>query len=250
MVILAILAVSIGGPLTPFALRGDKLASRDDGAMISRESALIANNLLLVVATATVLIGTLYPLGLEAWERCPHFRRPAFLQCHLFTAHGVDGADDGRRPLLAWQRADGMPVLRRMLPVLGLVIVAVMITAVVTDEFSVAAMATIGLAIWLSGGVVTDTLSVPASTKVICGLPSGGWPACCMSRWGMNIAHIGTAVFILGAAGASFFEAETIERVFLGDVLTGAGNMTYRLERVEPVTGPELYQHGCCTVPA
>ena len=237
MVILAILAVSIGGPLTLFALRGDRLASHDDGAMISRESALIANNLLLVVATATVLIGTLYPLGLEAWNGARISVGPPFYNATFSPLMGLMVLIMAGGPLLAWQRADGMLALRRMLPALGLVIAAVMITAIIVDEFSVAAMATIGLAIWLAGGVVTD---IAVSTGVnkgdlhlavrrLAGLPA--------SRWGMNIAHIGTAVFILGAAGASFFEAETIERVFPGDVLT-AGDKTYRLERVKPVTGP------------
>ena len=237
MVILVILAVSIGGPLTLFALRGDRLASHDDGAMISRESALIANNLLLVVATATVLIGTLYPLGLEAWNGARISVGPPFYNATFSPLMGLMVLIMAGGPLLAWQRADGMLALRRMLPALGLVIAAVMITAIIVDEFSVAAMATIGLAIWLAGGVVTD---IAVSTGVnkgdlhlavrrLAGLPA--------SRWGMNIAHIGTAVFILGAAGASFFEAETIERVFPGDVLT-AGDKTYRLERVKPVTGP------------
>ena len=141
MVILAILAVSIGGPLTLFALRGDKLASRDDGAMISRESALIANNLLLVVATATVLIGTLYPLGLEAWNGARISVGPPFYNATFSPLMGLMVLMMAGGPLLAWQRADGMLALRRMLPALGLVIAAVMITAVVTDEFSVAAMA-------------------------------------------------------------------------------------------------------------
>ena len=206
MVILAILAVSIGGPLTLFALRGDRLASHDDGAMISRESALIANNLLLVVATATVLIGTLYPLGLEAWNGARISVGPPFYNATFSPLMGLMVLMMAGGPLLAWQRADGMLALRRMLPALGLVIAAVMITAIIVDEFSVAAMATIGLAIWLAGGVVTD---IAVSTGVnkgdlhlavrrLAGLPA--------SRWGMNIAHIGTAVFILGAAGQAFLK--------------------------------------------
>ena len=234
MVILAILAVSIGGPLTLFAFRGDRLSSRDDGAMISRESALIANNLLLVVATATVLIGTLYPLGLEAWNGARISVGPPFYNATFSPLMGLMVLLMAGGPLLAWHRADGMLAVRRMMPALCIVVVVMMATFMLSDTFSVAAMATIGLAFWLIGGVATD---ITVSAGMFKGKALKRLSAMPLSRWGMNVAHLGTAVFILGAAGASFFEAETIERVFPGDVLQ-AGSKTYRLERVEPVTGP------------
>lgn len=237
MVILVILAISIGGPLTLFALRGDRLASRDDGAMISRETALIANNLLLVVATATVLIGTLYPLGLEAWNGARISVGPPFYNATFSPLMGLMVLLMAAAPLLAWQRADGVLALKRMIPALGLAVGAAAITWMISERLSVAALATIGLALWLVGGVVADIVvstgilkgDLTTARKRLAGLPA--------SRWGMNLAHLGTAVFILGAAGASFFETETIERVYPGDVLS-AGSKTWRLERVEPITGP------------
>ncbi len=237
MVILAMLTVSIGGALLLFALRGDKLSSRDDGAMISRETALIANNLLLVVATGTVLIGTLYPLGLEAWNGARISVGPPFFNATFAPLMGLMVLLMAAGPLLAWQRADGMLALRRMGPALGLALIAAGMTWLLADRFSVAALATVGLALWLIGGVATDVVSSTGMMKGDLGLVRKRFAAMPLSRWGMNIAHLGVAVFILGAAGASFFETETIERASPGDVLT-AGSKTWRLERVEPSAGP------------
>jgi cytochrome c-type biogenesis protein CcmF len=238
MVILAILAVSIGGPLTLFALRGDRLSSRgDDGAMVSRESALIANNLLLVVAAGTVLIGTLYPLGLEAWNGARISVGPPFFNATFAPLMGLMVLLMAAGPLLAWHRADGLLALKRMIPALGLALIAAAITWLVTDRLSAAALATVGLALWLTGGIAADIAVSAGFPKGGLGLARKRLTALPLSRWGMNIAHLGVAVFILGAAGASFFESETIERAFPGDVLI-AGEKTYRLEKVVPVTGP------------
>jgi len=123
------------------------------------------------------------------------------------------------------------------MPPLLLVVAGIGLSILLLEPHNVTAIATIGLAIWLIGGVVTD-IAVTAGglragqTDILRRL--GGMP---ISRWGVNIAHLGVAVFILGAAGSSFFQSETIERVFPGDVLR-AGSKIYRLEDVKPVTGP------------
>jgi len=237
MVILVMLMASIGGPLLLFALRGDRLASRDTSALLSRETALVANNLLLVVATATVLIGTLYPLGLEAWNGARISVGPPFYNATFAPLMGLMVIFMATGPLMAWQRADSRLLLRRLMPPLLLVVSGIGLSILLLEPHNVTAIATIGLAIWLIGGVVTD-IAVTAGglragqTDILRRL--GGMP---ISRWGVNIAHLGVAVFILGAAGSSFFQSETIERVFPGDVLR-AGSKIYRLEDVKPVTGP------------
>ena len=237
MVILAMLVVSIGAPLLLFALRGDRLISQDKSRLISRETALVANNLLLVVATATVLIGTLYPLALEAWNGARISVGAPYYNATFAPMMGLMVVIMAVAPLLAWRMADGRQVMIRMIPALGLVAATILLSLLIIDDFSMAAAATLGLAFWLVGGVVMDLILTAGfhrqdralAWRRLIGIP--------LSRWGMNLAHLGTAVFILGAAGASFFEAETIERAFPGDVLT-AGNKTYRLESVLPVQGP------------
>ena len=237
MVILAMLVVSIGAPLLLFALRGDRLASTDQSRLMSRETALVANNLLLVVATATVLIGTLYPLALEAWNGAKISVGPPFYNATFSPMMGLMVVVMAGAPLLAWQKSDALVLASRMIPAGVLVVAALILTAVITGEFNVMAAATIGLAFWLIGGVATEIFIAAGfqhSNKSQAWRRLKGLP---LSRWGMHLAHIGTAIFILGAAGASFYEAETIERAFPGDVLT-AGGKTYRLEDVKPIAGP------------
>ena len=237
MVILAMLVVSSGAPLLLFALRGDRLASTDKSQLMSRETALVANNLLLVVATATVLIGTLYPLALEAWNGAKISVGPPFYNATFSPMMGLMVVVMAGAPLLAWQKSDAFVLIRRMIPAAILVVAALILTMIITGEFNVMAAATIGLAFWLIGGVLSEVVIATGfqhSDKSQVWRRLRGLPR---SRWGMHLAHIGTAIFILGAAGASFYEAETIERAFPGDVLT-AGGKTYRLEEVKPIAGP------------
>ena len=237
MVILAMLVVSIGAPLLLFALRGDRLASTDQSRLMSRETALVANNLLLVVATATVLIGTLYPLALEAWNGAKISVGPPFYNATFSPMMGLMVVVMAAAPMLAWQKSDGAVLAKRMIPAVVLVLAVLSLTAIITGSFNVMAAATIGLAFWLVGGVLTEVVIAAGfhqknksqAWRRLKGLP--------VSRWGMHLAHIGTAIFILGAAGASFYEAETIERAFPGDVLK-AGGKTYRLDEVKPIEGP------------
>jgi len=237
MVILVMLLVSIGGPLLLFALRGDRLASRDRSHLLSRETALVANNLMLVVATATVLIGTLYPLGLEAWNGARISVGPPFYNATFAPLMGLMVLAMAAGPLIAWQKAESRLLIKRLIPVLALVLVGTCGALLFIDKVSVAALATIGLALWLIGGGVMD---IAVTTGITRGRMADAWRRLLrmpLPRWGMNIAHLGTALFILGAAGASFFQSETIERIFPGDTLT-AGTKTYRLEEVTPIAGP------------
>ena len=112
MVILAMLVVSIGAPLLLFALRGDRLASTDKSRLMSRETALVANNLLLVVATATVLIGTLYPLALEAWNGAKISVGPPFYNATFSPMMGLMVVVMAGAPLLAWQKSDAFVLIK------------------------------------------------------------------------------------------------------------------------------------------
>jgi len=237
MVILTMLMVSIGGPLLLFALRGDRLASRDTSALLSRETALVANNLLLVVATATVLIGTLYPLGLEAWNGARISVGPPFYNATFAPLMGLMVIVMAAGPLMAWQRAESRLLLKRLIPHLTLVAAGIGFCTLALETRNITALATIGLALWLIGGVLMDMVITTGMTRArpayalrrLAGMP--------LSRWGMNIAHLGVAVFILGAAGASFFQSEKIERIFPGDTLK-VGSKIFRLEDVNPLIGP------------
>ena len=234
-VILIMLALSIGIPLALFAWRGAKLASTDSSELISRETALVANNLLLVVACATVLIGTLYPLGLEAWNGARISVGPPFYNATFAPMMAIMVVLMAAAPLIAWKRSS-LNFIKQLIPALILVLAVLAGVIFFVGSDNIVALATISLAVWLLGGVMVDIANSIAIGKVSLKDSFLRLKKIPLGRWGMNTAHIGVAVFILGVAG-TFYESETIERILPNQILT-AGERIYRLDRVVPLEGP------------
>ena len=208
--ILLLLLVTIGGSLTLYAWRAPQLKGGGLFAPISREGALLLNNLLLTTAMATVFIGTLYPLMLEAVggdkvSVGPPYFNATFvpLMVPLVAALGVG-------PLLAWKRGDLRGALARLVTASAIALVAFVAIAALTWGRSVLGAIAMGVAVWLAAAVVTEIvlriglgrLSIGQSLSRARGLPR--------SAWGMSLAHVGFAAIIAGAAGASLWKIEKI----------------------------------------
>ena len=154
--ILAILTLFIGGSLTLFAWRAPALRQGGIFAPISREGALVFNNLFLTTACATVFVGTLYPLALEALtgEKIsvgpPFFNltfAPLFIPILIAMPMG---------PLLAWKRGDLFAVAQRLLAACGIAVIGVAVTFALAGVKAVLAPFGIGLALFAMAGAVTD----------------------------------------------------------------------------------------------
>ncbi|TIU27722.1 MAG: heme lyase CcmF/NrfE family subunit, partial [Mesorhizobium sp.] len=146
--ILCILTLFIGGSLALFALRASRLTAGGLFHPISREGALVLNNLFLTTATATVLVGTLYPLVLEATTGgkisvgAPFFDLtfgPLMLPLLAIVPFG---------PLLAWKRGDVLAASQRLMAAFALAIAAMLVTGLFIDGGSVFAALGVGLAVW------------------------------------------------------------------------------------------------------
>jgi len=208
--ILAILVLFIGGGLTLFAWRAPMLKQGGLFAPISREGALVFNNLFLTTACLTVFVGTLYPLTLEAvtGEKisvgAPFFNLtfvPLFIPLLFAMPFG---------PLMAWKRGDILGVAQRLITVLGLGMIVMAVTFVSEAGRSVMAPFGIGLATFVMVGAFIDIveriglfrLSFSVSRQRAVGLPR--------SVWGTALAHFGIAVTFLGVVGASTWASELI----------------------------------------
>ena len=216
--ILAILVVFIGGALALYAWRAPLLKQGGLFAPISREGALVFNNLFLTSACATVFVGTLYPLALEALDRRQDFRRAAVLQCDLRAAvHSADAGD-------AVRAADGLEARRYSrrgaAPARGgACLSAVAIAAAFALEHGGPVLAPfgVGIAIFVMAGAVTDIaertmiLRVPfsAALRRAIGLPR--------SVWGTAFAHFGIGVTLLGIVGVTAWGSERIAEIKPGD---------------------------------
>ena len=208
--ILAILVLFIGGSLALFAWRSPVLKQGGLFAPISREGSLVFNNLFLTTACLTVLVGTLYPLALEALTGSkitvggPFFNLtfgPLFLMLMFAMPFG---------PLLAWKRGDLLGVTQRLMSAFGIALVAIAVAFAIEGSASLLAPFGVGLAFFVMVGAVTDLAEraglfrVPFATALrrAAGLPR--------SAWGAAVAHFGIATSLLGIIGAAAWGTELI----------------------------------------
>jgi cytochrome c-type biogenesis protein CcmF len=244
VVILAILVVFIGGSLALFAWRAPMLRQGGIFAPVSREGALVLNNLFLAASCAAVFIGTLYPLALEAvtgwWDPAnpakisvgaPFFNAtflPLVIPLFLLMPFGQS---------LAWKRGDLLAVAQRLVAAGAIAIVIALITVALTWGGPVLAPVAIGLGAWLIMGSLTEIVTRswrPGATVSIVLARAAGLPR---SAWGTAISHAGVGVTVIGIA-ATAWGVEQIVTMKAGDRVE-LGGYTLVLEKVAPRQGPD-----------
>ncbi len=221
--ILVLLTLYIGAALTLFALR---IASVTEGAPfdpVSREGALVANNLFLSVILGIVLVGTLYPLIAEAATGAklsvgpPYFNATAGPLALILAALMMIG------PQLRWRR-DRRAVMPRLAP--GLVIAIAALVASVMLAPSIGLLPRLALA--LGAGLI------PASIAPLIGRSLSRTP---LATWGMCLAHLGVAVALIGMASDSAFTRERLTTAVPGDRID-VGPWLVEVHSITPVAGP------------
>jgi cytochrome c-type biogenesis protein CcmF len=234
--ILAILAFFIGGALALFAWRAPLLKRGGIFAPISREGALVLNNLLLTVTCAGVLIGTLYPLALEqlTGEKitvgAPFFN----MTCGAILLVVCFVMPFGQS--LAWKRGDLLGVAQRLSVAAGAGLVVCVALYAASRGGPVLAPVAAGLAIYIVIGSASEIVArvwrrgAPLSALVA---RARGLP---LSAWGSALAHIGVGVTLLGLA-ASAFGAETIATMRVGEA-KAVGPYQVMFESIAPRAGP------------
>ena len=237
--ILAILTVFIGGSLALFAIRAQSLTAGGLFHPVSREGALVLNNLFLTTATATVFVGTLYPLFIEAVAGdkisvgAPFFNLTfGALMVPLLLAVPFG-------PLLAWKRGDLYAVSQRLFLAAGAALLVVLISAFFVDGVSAFAALGFGLAAWLILGALTDlalktgigSVSPSVALRRFTGMPK--------SVFGTTLAHMGLGLTTLGVVAVASLEAENIVSMKPGDSADIAG-YSLRFEGIEPLQGPNF----------
>lgn len=244
--ILLLLVLAIGGALILFAFRASEIRDGGTFAAVSRETGLLMNNVLLSACTATVFVGTLFPLVLDIATGdkitvgAPYFNRtflPIFGGVILLAAVG---------PFVSWKRAN---IRRLRVDVLlsaaiaaglGTVLLIVFGTPDAVSLFGIAAALFLGVATLLDlarrAGVGTAKwTSIP---QRLAGLP--------LSAWGLYIGHFGVAVASAGVIAASLWGIEKIQTVMPGEPV-GVGGYEYTLVDVKNGFGPN-YRTSVATV--
>jgi cytochrome c-type biogenesis protein CcmF len=237
VLLLIILGVTAGLGFTLFAWRAQSLAQGGMFAPISRESALVLNNILLAAATATVLLGTLYPLIREAMSGEAISVGPPYFNLTFTPLMALLLLVLPAGPLLAWKRGDARGVVQRLwIALLAAGGAGLFAIAMVSPK---KAMGALGVALggWLVAGALveiaerTRAFRVPATEawRRLVGLPRGAW--------GMTLAHLGLGVFVMGAVFETAWKVEAAEALPIGRGLD-IGAYHVSLDAVRPVAGP------------
>jgi cytochrome c-type biogenesis protein CcmF len=234
--ILAFLAVVIGGSLALFAARAPKVGPGGKFDMVSRESMLLVNNVLLIVAAGSVLLGTLYPLFLDALSGGttkisvgPPYFEAVFvpIMTPLVFLMGVG-------PLARWKEARLPDLWTRLKWALGVSLATALALPLVAGSWKPLVSFGCLLALWLVASTVVNVKERIRNLR-------GGLAARLASQprgyWGMTLAHLGIAVFIVGVTLVKGYETERDVRMAVGDTVQ-VGGYTFRFDGVRDVPGP------------
>lgn len=225
--LLMLFAVVVGSSLLLFAIRAPKVGLGGRFELFSRESLLLVNNVLLAVAAGAVLLGTLYPLFIDALGMGkisvgpPYFNLvfvPLMVPVLLLIAVG---------PVANWKRAKLRDVLKQLNLPLFVAVVAGVGVPFLYGRWSALVALGIALAAWISSAVVMGIFKRMRATR-------SGLLAQPRSWMGMHIAHLGVAVFLVGVTLVMGYETEQDIRMAPGQTVTAAGyELTFRGVRNE-----------------
>ncbi len=232
--ILMLLGIVIGGSLFLYALRAPTIKDHVRYELVSRENLLLLNNVLLVTAAGSILLGTLYPLVLDALGLGkisvgpPYFDAVfAPLMVPIFLLAGI-------APLFAWRQASLATVFARTRVLAACSLLAGgALTAAVWSVKDIKTIAALSLALWLAGSALFSLWTRVSLRETWL----GGLRAQSRSIYGMTIAHLGLAVFLVGVALSGRYSIEKTVRMAPDDTVA-IGDYRFTFRGVTDVEGP------------
>ncbi len=233
--ILFFLSLVVGGSLTLFAVRAPTIGNGPGFSAVSRESLLLANNVLLVVAMAAVLLGTLYPLILDTLEMGKISVGPPYFESVFVPLMAPALFLMGLGPLARWKQAHLPDLFARLRWALAIAVVASLLLPLTVDGFR--PMTSIGLffALWIAACVVVAVLDMLRGHDGRISLRRARLhPA---SAWGMHFGHLGVAMFVAGVTLVSGYAVDRELRMEVGQTIT-LGGYSIRFVGLRDVPGP------------
>jgi cytochrome c-type biogenesis protein CcmF len=220
--ILGLFVVTIGGALALYAWRTARIGLGGSFAPVSRESMLLANNVLLTAAAGAVMLGTLYPLVLDAVGGGKISVGPPYFDAVFVPIMAPALFLMGVGPLARWKRAS-LPELAVLLRwALAVSLAAGLLLPFLMGEWYPMVGFGLALAVWI---VITSLMTLRRSLRQS------------RSHYGMVLAHVGVAVFVVGVTLVNGYEAEQDANMRPGDRVTLNG-YEFRLDSVAPADGP------------
>lgn len=227
--ILVFLCVVVGGSLTLFALRASKVRAGGAFTLVSRETFLLVNNVLLTVAAAAVLLGTLYPLIIDALNMGklsvgpPYFNAvfgPIMVPVLVFMVLG------------SWSRWKGdsaQDLMKKLRPIAIISVLLGCSLPLLMGDWSLWVSIGLSLVFWI---VLSSAVQIWRQLR-----DTANFRSTPVSFWGMHAAHIGIAVSVLGITMVKGYETEKDVRMALGDTVA-VGGYTFKLTGIRTAPGP------------
>jgi cytochrome c-type biogenesis protein CcmF len=234
--ILGFLFVVIGGSLTLYAWRAPKVGLGGKFQLVSRETFLLLNNVILVVAAGAVLLGTLYPLLLDALDLGKISVGPPYFDTVFFPLMVVLVFLLGVGPLARWKQADLSNLFTRLRLAIVLTVILAVITPFIMGEWSTLASVGFAMAFWIFTTAFVNIRERLSKSK------EGGVLSLPRSYLGMHLAHMGVGVFIIGVAMVQTYAVEKDLRMEIGDTTT-MGGYVFRFDGVTDIEGPNYTAH-------
>lgn len=234
--ILIFLAIVIGGSLLLYAWRAKQVGLGGKFDVVSRESLLLSNNVLLVVAAGSVLLGTLYPLFIDALGMGKLSVGPPYFNSVFVPLMVPAMFLMGIGPIARWKKSSLPELAVRLRWAFLASVAAALVLPFVLGTWKPLVSLGLMLALWI---VLTAALNIWERVKTTSGKLSLLQKLRTQSRsyYGMQLAHIGVAVFIVGVTIVTGYQSEQDVRMGVGDTVN-AGGYTFRFNGVSNVMGP------------
>src|SRR5690606_4299334 len=233
--VLMLLGITVGGSLLLYAFRAPTVAGRVRYGFWSREVFLLLNNILLLVATVTVLLGTLYPLVMDALGLGKLSVGAPYFNTIFVPLTTILAALMGIGMFTRWKSTDPKRLLRELWLAALISLGLALGLPFLFGDFN--AMVFIGLlaAIWIALATLRDLMAKTARRE-------GRWHGLrqlSRSYWGMVLGHLGLGVMIVGIAGVSNYADERDLRMAPGDTVS-MGRYQFQLDHIDHVEGPNF----------
>ena len=231
--ILSFLMVVIGASLLLYAWRAPKIGLGGKFDLLSRESLLLSNNVLLSVASASVFIGTLYPLFMDALGAGKLSVGPPYFNAVFVPLMVPMVLMMGLGPLARWKKFDLPELAKRVRWAFASALLIALLLPLVMGKWTVMISLSFLLAFWIMASMVLSLRERLAGRgnfmQRLRGQP--------LSYYGMQLAHLGVAMFIIGVTMVKSYETERDVRMDVGDTLQ-AGGYEFRFNGVTETQGP------------
>jgi cytochrome c-type biogenesis protein CcmF len=224
--ILCFLAVVIGGSLALYAWRAKRVAPGGSFELLSRESMLLANSVLLLVACGAVMLGTLYPLFLDALGLGKISVGPPYFESVFMPLMAPAILLAGIGPLVAWRKGDPVQLVHRLRWAAIVALIAALFVPLAFGRWAALTSTGLLLGFWLIAGTFASlVVRIRSKAKIA------------TAFLGMLVAHAGVGVFVIGITLVKSYETERDLRMAPGETAT-LGGYSFRFDGVREVRGP------------